>query len=531
MRKMIYVGSLVLAMGLLVLSCGKDDGPDTPQVPAPNITGHNGSGAVGAPLIVNGSSFGTSISDNTVTLNGTAVTLSEANANKLTGTVPVGATTGKIKVTTAGGTDTSEDDFEVTTGGTNAIILDKTSLELFSLDTLDLPEITNIGDFENQEADWDSNNENVLSITEEGSIVAHKSGLAELTVTIGNHVATCSVIVNPSILVAGVENINGIDRAAFWKNGEVNYLSEGLSAAEAIAVDDGGNIYVTGFKRNEQDISVATLWINGEPHFLEDGLSISYANSIYIDTAENSNNIYVVGYKVTDDMEGYATAMLWEYGASPIEIPNNESMEEAKSVTADENGTIIVVGVESKDAKSKARLWKIPGNGIVLSEESADEAYARDVIIDNKGEIMVVGSNRAGEFNSAKLWQVGGETTNIEGGDGSNATAYSVFPKDNKLYAVGYEKGGNYYDATLWEIENGQTQSTTDLTDNVSLAPHEAKSIFILENMAYVVGYRTFNGEKAMLWTIDLENGKSIDYQYLDSSNSAYSYANSVYVR
>ncbi|WP_431126828.1 BspA family leucine-rich repeat surface protein [Flagellimonas flava] len=104
---------------LAALACSKDDDKTTPEANAPTITGHTESGPVGSTLIINGTDFGATISDNTVTLSGVSVTLSDANTTKLTGTVPAGAETGKIKVTTEGGTATSAEDFEVTVEETN----------------------------------------------------------------------------------------------------------------------------------------------------------------------------------------------------------------------------------------------------------------------------------------------------------------------------------------------------------------------------------------------------------------------------
>ncbi|MCL6274342.1 BspA family leucine-rich repeat surface protein [Muricauda sp. 2012CJ35-5] len=98
-------------------SCSKDE-PKVEENP-PTITGHSESGAIGAMLTIDGTNFGTTISGNTVTLSGVAVTLNAATATKLTGTVPSGASTGKISVSTVNGSATSANDFVVTIEETN----------------------------------------------------------------------------------------------------------------------------------------------------------------------------------------------------------------------------------------------------------------------------------------------------------------------------------------------------------------------------------------------------------------------------
>jgi hypothetical protein len=83
-------------------------------VPAPKITSFSpSSGPVGTSVTVGGSGF---IGATAVTLNGLAVSFTANSASKLTLTVPSGASTGRIGVTTPAGTATSSNSFSVTTG-------------------------------------------------------------------------------------------------------------------------------------------------------------------------------------------------------------------------------------------------------------------------------------------------------------------------------------------------------------------------------------------------------------------------------
>lgn len=78
------------------------------------ITSFTGSGATGSSIIITGTNFSTTPSDNTVTINGVTATVTAATATQLTVTVPAGATSGVISVSVGGVTVTSATSFTVT---------------------------------------------------------------------------------------------------------------------------------------------------------------------------------------------------------------------------------------------------------------------------------------------------------------------------------------------------------------------------------------------------------------------------------
>jgi len=88
---------------------------------APTITSFSPtSGPVGATVTINGTNFTGATS---VKFNGVTGTFIVNSATKITATVPTGATTGRITVTTPGGTATSTSDFTVTTARLRSITL------------------------------------------------------------------------------------------------------------------------------------------------------------------------------------------------------------------------------------------------------------------------------------------------------------------------------------------------------------------------------------------------------------------------
>jgi len=113
-------------------------------------------GNVGTSVIITGTNFSTTPSNNLVSFNGTTAIVTASTATLITTSVPTGATTGKISVTSAGNTATSANDFTVTTSGGEVTITPETlatniggtvSLNLVSLITtlnnnLDINSIT-----------------------------------------------------------------------------------------------------------------------------------------------------------------------------------------------------------------------------------------------------------------------------------------------------------------------------------------------------------------------------------------------------
>jgi hypothetical protein len=88
---------------------------------APTITSFSPtSGPVGTTVTINGTNFTGATS---VKFNGVTATFIVNSATKITATVPTGATTGRISVTTPGGTATSTSDFTVTTAHLRSITL------------------------------------------------------------------------------------------------------------------------------------------------------------------------------------------------------------------------------------------------------------------------------------------------------------------------------------------------------------------------------------------------------------------------
>ncbi len=90
--------------------------------PPVSISGFSpASGPIGTAVTINGVGFSATPANNAVTFNGTAASVASSTTTSISTTVPTGTTTGRIRVTVAGVTATSAQDFVVTTPGAPTI--------------------------------------------------------------------------------------------------------------------------------------------------------------------------------------------------------------------------------------------------------------------------------------------------------------------------------------------------------------------------------------------------------------------------
>jgi hypothetical protein len=103
-------GPISLALNGIVVNSGTN----FTVLPSPSITGFSpSSGAVSATVTISGANFSTTPANNVVRFNGTLAVVTASTATSITTTVPAGASTGTVSVTTSGVTVNSATSFTV----------------------------------------------------------------------------------------------------------------------------------------------------------------------------------------------------------------------------------------------------------------------------------------------------------------------------------------------------------------------------------------------------------------------------------
>ncbi len=182
--------------------------------------------------------------------------------------------------------------------------------------------------------------------------------------------ATAIVVVGSDVYVAGHEN--GI--AKYWKNGVAVALTNGANQAFAtdIAVVDS-SVYVSGSEWNGT-AQVAKFWKNGHLEFTSNGSAFhATANAIAVVGSE----VYVAGWE--GDFAGMvgghgAVAKCWRNGKG-VALTNGSSYAYPSSLALFGND-VYVGGTEWINGSQIAKFWK-NGSEVVLS----DRAMVSDILV------------------------------------------------------------------------------------------------------------------------------------------------------
>ncbi|WP_036381195.1 IPT/TIG domain-containing protein [Muricauda sp. MAR_2010_75] len=475
MKKIAFLASIVFCMGLTILSCSKENGPNEPTQQGPKINSFSPTeGIVGTTIWIQGSNFGATKAANTVKIGNITATVTSTSATEIFITVPEGAVSGNISVTVGGKTDTGGT-FTVTEekaidGG---IALNKNIVDLFSLDTETLA-FTLTGDVSANDIVWSSDDESVVIVDENGTITGVSEGSTFINAFISEEVSTnCIVNVSPSVFAVGYEEINGIAVAKIWKNGVATNLTDGTAFGAATSVFvDGSDIYACGIVLGENDIPTAQVWKNGEHLYtLTDSSNFGVAHSIYV----FEGNIYVVGSETN------------------------------------ENDTAI------------ANIWKNGSLFGALTDDSVEGALASEIFVNATG-IYTAGYEESvqHENGTPKLWE---DNTQIDLTDETyHGRAYSVYAVGSDIYVAGYEENDN----GIWVAKYWKNGMVTNLSDGSQNA--DAQSIFVMGQDVYVAG-SYYEGQETFQQAVVWKNGTPTNMGSMGSgASSVYVYDEDVYV-
>jgi uncharacterized delta-60 repeat protein len=259
-----------------------------------------------------------------------------------------------------------------------------------------------------------------------------------------------------------------------------NGLGNGEDRAKAIALDNSGNVYVTGYSSGSgtyRDYTTIKYYPNGDTAWVRryNG-SGNWLDEAYAIAIDGSENIYVTGYSYySGTYFDYATIKYYPNGDTAwvrrFNGPQND-YDQAYAIAVDDSNNIYVTGGSGDGgiARDYATIKYNPNGNTVWErrydgpQNGWDEAYA--ITVDNFGNVYVTGtsdgSGPGGDYVTIKYYS-NGDTAWVRrysgpGNADDGACAIAV-DGSGDIYVTGFSWGsgtGSDY-ATIKYYPNGDT--------------------------------------------------------------------------
>lgn len=217
---------------------------------------------------------------------------------------------------------------------------------------------------------------------------------------------------NGNVYAAGFESPAVDRRAVWWKNGQMEYLSDGSTDARAYCIlADGDDVYVGGYLQpaDNKRGGIARIWKNGTPQDLTDGATLAKVNALCMDNGV----LYAAGAEKTTD--GRWKGVLWRDGQ-----PTYFTDEVGTEVTGLHvvNGDYIIEGnMTDPSGDILACIWT--NDGVQVVSEGLSLCQGVGLAVAGR-DLYVAGNEMAGydyttfeEINRAYVWK-NGEAQSLE---------------------------------------------------------------------------------------------------------------------
>jgi hypothetical protein len=171
-----------------------------------------------------------------------------------------------------------------------------------------------------------------------------KNGVLSNLTSTGKESFSSITIKNHDIYIAGYIYIGNNSYAAYWKNGTPTILTNGTteSGINSIEIFEN-NVYVMGFEKNSNDVSVAKYWKNGIPTLLTNGNYDATAGTIrFIE-----NDVYVNGVEI--DSNGNEVLKYWKNGEEKTLTNRNYYYPKISSMEIIDNN-VYTIGYSDENA-------------------------------------------------------------------------------------------------------------------------------------------------------------------------------------
>ncbi|MFW6134476.1 MAG: hypothetical protein ACOC5R_02745 [Elusimicrobiota bacterium] len=322
-------------------------------------------------------------------------------------------------------------------------------------------------------------------------------------------------------------SVYGISETAdFAEVDSTIYDSGNSDVANAVAVDNDGNIIVTGYSVVNTSNDFFTVKYDSDFNVLSSATYNGGNNDVVNDIAvDKDNNIIVTGLSHNGSDSDYYT-IKYNYELDVIVSTSFDSgnSDYANSVAVDNYGNIIVTGEKDNGTNSDFFTIKYDCSLNVLSSatynrgmDSNDDDSAKSVAVDNDGNIIVSGRS----YN------------------GSDYDIYTIkYDSDfNILSSTTYDSGSVDYIGEVETDEYGNIILATYIDEGDATYVNDWKIIKYnsdLENILSNTIYDSGNDDRVRAVSID-DSGNIICAGYIDSSNRNYhvikydSYLNKLY--
>jgi len=377
-------GKIVITVNSKTVTSSTDFTVESNNANVPSITSFSpASGSTGTTVIINGTNFSVTPSENVIAFNGTQGTVTEATTTQITTTVPVGASTGKITIHVGNLTATSNDDF---------VYLPSAIVSTLAGDGSD-------SDFENP-----------MGVASDGS---------------GNiYVADAAKNLIRKVTPDGVISTLAGSGSADYADGTGTAAS--FNGPFGVAVDAVGNVFVADtynhrIRKITVDGIVSTLAGNGDSDFA-DGTGtearFSYPTGVAVDA---SGNVYVAeigNYRIRKITAEGVVSTLAGSGASGSDdgIGTDAQFNAPLALTVDASGIVYVA--------DKHRIRKVSADGIVSTVAGSSSGFSdgagsaaqfntpSGIVVDSSGNIYISDTDN----NRIRMMTSGGVVSTLAGG-------------------------------------------------------------------------------------------------------------------
>lgn len=225
-------------------------------------------------------------------------------------------------------------------------------------------------------------------------------------------------------------------------------LSDGKRATSPVAVAAAGeNIYAAGFETLENSDRKAVYWRNGQMEYLSDGSTDALAYCV----AAEGNDVYVGGYVQPADNKSGGIACIWKNGVAQ-NLTDGSTLAKVNAICID-GGVLYAAGAEKvSGGRWKGVLWK-DGQPTYFTEEVGTEVTGLYV---KEGKYIIEGNMTADSGDIVTcIWTEEGVQVISEGMALCQGTGLAVAGSDiyvaGNAYDMDYDTYEEIYRSPVWK--------------------------------------------------------------------------------